>query len=473
MSKIYKKGRGNRSALEKQMEREVQEIIDQNNIDISEIELPKTQDQLRDLRNSLQEQYVSPTSSEELKGESSAKTEEPTPSFKEESSGSEEEFESFEEPTENSDSDLPSTETNGEESWELSDFTEIENKHPFSQPFKQEDMFKASGFMEEEPGNPEPGGQVEEIDPTQDMERTSTEKPEEVQDSVEDPWARRRPSAPTGESTGAPEPSGSNNENLELSDEEKKKVKLAQSTGKKASEMLAKQVTNLTCSALEGGAKWYGKMPVTEKKLKKLEATGRIDRHFVVDPATQKTFNHIVEEHKEFLDEVIKVDADQKEDLMKAIMLVAEKHDVQVSPESNLMMVLLNIVITIGQASHQQKKKMERLISKVSDNYVMQSKRIAPLEDENAQLKEQLRVLQGGQSVAPSPSNEQNSTPGQPPRVVSFSPPGEKFIQELGSNDQKRTVETASNEIQTITSDVEGDSVPLKFKRIDLKEVKA
>jgi hypothetical protein len=469
MTKFYTKGKGRKSALERSMINDIETIIEQHDVDMSEFKPATNPNELEDLRNNLVEKYGSPKV--EKKDTTSSQAE---PSQEETDPGSsvEEETESFEQPSETTDADLPSTETSGEETWQLSDFKEVKDNHPFSQPFKEEDMFKASRYMDD--AEDTPSGDVEEIDPTQHMERSQPTTDTEESDSVENPWERRRPAQPQNDTTEVAPPQPSNNNDAPLSEEEKKKVKLANSTGKKASEMLAKQVTNLTCSALEGGAKWYGKLPVTEKKLKKLEATGKLDRHFVVDKATQKTFNHIVDEHKQFLDEVIKIEADQKEDLMKAIMLVAEKHDVQVSPESNLMMVLLNIVITIGQASHQQKKKMERLITKISDQYVLESQRIAPLENENAELKAQLRVLQGGgqPTTQPTVATEDQNDAEPWTKKLKFGESGQKEIKELGSRTEQK-VETASNEIETITSEVEGDNKPQKFKKVDLTSVKA
>ena len=193
-----------------------------------------------------------------------------------------------------------------------------------------------------------------------------------------------------------------------------------------------------------------------------------------VDKANQKTLNHLIDEHKQFLDEVIAIDPDQKEDLMQAIMLVAEKHDVQVSPESNLMMVLLNIAITIGQASHQQKKKMERMISKVSDSYVQQSQRIAPLENENEQLKEQLRVIQGGNSPVAQPvepiQTDNNNNAEEPIKHLAFGTPGEKDISIISKDSNTINsggIETASALMEEVTSKVEGDHRTTHFKKVE------
>jgi len=473
MSSFYKKGRGRKTAMENQHISQIQRIIDNNDVDMQEYNVASNPNELETLRDELKRDFGLPSIEKQDTSSSQADPEPQTDNTKNSDSAETEfdETESFDQPTETENSDLESTEMNVDEKYSISDFKEIENRHPFSQPFKEEDMFKANRFVEDD-ADMEP----EEIDPTKDMS-ISSEKPEE-NDSVEDPWKRRQkiseqPSE-TSSNVKSPSPSGSTSDQP-LSEEEKKKVKLNKSTGKKASKMMAKNVTNLTCGALEGGAKWYGKLPVSEKRLSKLEKSGKLDRHFVVDKETQKTFNHIADEHKDFLDKVIKIDEDQKEDLNEAILLLSEKHDVEVTPESNLLMCLVTIVISLWQVSNEQKKKMDRVISKISDQYVLESQRIAPLEKEVqekqstiAQQEEKIRHLEmkvnGSEFDKDKPKKDQET----PLKKM-------QFTSEKRSEERERQVENATNEIESITNDIEGDKRPQKFtkKKLDTNLVKA
>jgi len=483
MSNWYKKGKGRKSAVEKSQINDVNQLIEQHDIDISEFISPKTPGELSELRTELIGKYGSPEIiKDELPGDKPGENDPPEPSIDEPQSDPNDKTGEFGELKESSTSDIPGLE-NTQDNWKLSDFVENDNRHPMSAPFKKEDLFKASSFGEEPDGEDledEPSEIEENEDPLDDEHRPKEVVKEQPNDSVGNPWEKKRSPEVKTEEPGSPAPANASGENLDLSDDEKKKVKLAKTTSKKASENLAKQVTNLTCTVLEGGAKWYGKLPIREKKIQKLEDEGQLDRHFVVDKATHKTLNHLIDEHKQFLDEVISIDPDQKEDLMQAIMLVAEKHDVQVSPESNLMMVLLNIAITIGQASHQQKKKMERMISKVSDSYVQQSQRIAPLENENADLKEQLRVIQGGgnRMVAPPTPVAQPGAKEEPQdwmRHLSFGTPGEKNIDIMDEDKNVRKnegIETASAIMEEVSSPVEGDHRTTHFKKVNIDDVK-
>jgi hypothetical protein len=271
--------------------------------------------------------------------------------------------------------------------------------------------------------------------------------PEQVNDSVQNAW-----DLPTEapDRSGAIERLGSDSAPEEDSD----KVALAESTSKKATESLAKQSAKIFEFIVEWGVKKYSK--VSDKQLDRMEQEGTIDRNFLI--SQNKTVADLVDEHNDLIDEIIKVDPDQREDLIEALMLLAEKHQVKMSPESNLAMVVVTIIISLAKAGYDHKQQMKKTLRKVSDTYTMQKTALADAERRNAELQARLDNM------------EKPEQPDEPVKTLSFDMPKKDKPSLSISKDEpverNREISEAESELEEITSKVDEGNVKPKKKRV-------
>jgi hypothetical protein len=447
MSSFYLKGRGRKTAQEKSLISDIEKIISENDLKASDLDQASSVEELEALRDNLQNEFpgsASEGTSRSFKAPDNMDGEEPAP--KEPSNDVDPEPAPKE--TENFDSPEMSDGV-FEDNYKLSDFEELNTSHPFTAEFKEEDMFKASEFSERfnehgGSGESDPGA----VENSVNDPGTDAPSPElSAQESAPQPW--EVPSEPTPQSSSPVEITGPENP------EDEKKVKLARSTSKKATKSFAKQMTNLTCMGMEGGAKWFGK--VKESDLKKLEKQGKIDRDWIFDQQSGKSVKQWIDQNNEFLDEVINIDEDTRDELEEAILLVAEKHDIQVSPESNLMFILLNIAFTIGKASWDHRKMMKRTLDRISDNYTLNAKMYNEQQVELEQLREYKRNSQRNKTNG-SETPEQET----PIKELSFDKAGsDKPSLSVKKEDPQveRKVEGATAILEEVTSTIEGDDM--------------
>jgi hypothetical protein len=390
MSSFYKKGKkGRNTSLENHAIKEIQEIMEANGID--SVETATTPEELYALRDKLKNKYGSKAEApkEEPK---QAPVEEPKQDPVEEPKQ-----DPVEAPAENPKEEFELTPTeeeapasSPEHHFKISDFQPVQEINPFTAPFKKEDLFKAENeFRLDE----------EEVKPPTEDKFSQHELPEHT-DATPNAWeiAKSRGDKPI-ESLEVEEVSSSSDE---------MKVKPQSETSKKATKSLAKQSAKIFQFISEWAVKRYAK--VSEKNLNKMEEQDLIDRNFMVNG---KTVAELIEDHNDLIDEMIKVDEDMKEDLVDALMLVAEKHQIEMSPESNLAMVVITIMISLGKAGYDAKQEMRKTLRKISDTYVLNKRGLQQAQDENAQLREEIKQLRsnngnmGEQPTAQAPADPQ------------------------------------------------------------------
>lgn len=424
MSKWYSKGKGRKSAYEHETIGKINSLIDAHNIDITTYESPTNPEELKELHETISSKYPSdqpapePTKPEEPKVESDPQPEDPTPQ-------AEETPEVSAEPT--------------PLDYNLSDFQPVTQINPFSESFKKEDMFKANDFgkLPEE----------EQIELTDDAPITD--------DSVPDAWEVAKQDRLKRDTSTIETPEA------EPTKEDKEKVALSEKTSKKATLSLARQGAKLFEFISELAVKKYSK--ISDKRLQNMEDKDLIDRNFIV-PSSNKTVADVVDEHNELIDELVKVDPETREDLIEAIMLVAEKHQIKMSPESNLAMVVITMILTLGKVGYDQKQSMNKMLQKVSNQYTLSKTAMIESEKRNAKLQEQLNELQ--QKAFQQPTNNAESKP-EAVKELKFNMPKRKkksLSVEKSEPKQEREVEEATSMIPTITSKIEGDTKPTTNK---------
>jgi len=439
MSKIYLKGKGRKSALEQQMVEESEKIIAENNVDISTLDLPKTPDELRDFRNDLKAKYGEATPQPKQKEPSSTQDDlEPST----ESSDVE-----FDQPEPVAQSEEPSTPVTRK--FDLSEFEPVETSNPFFESFPEEDMHKATSDF---PVFNEPEPVVE------------TAQPSVPNDSVPDAWELMRQKREKTQAIGGLESAVDSVEAETIPASDTNKVPLADSTKKKATESMARQMAKITTFLTELGVKKVSK--ISEKHLDRLEEQGLIDRNFDVNG---KTVTELLDDHNDLIDKMIEVDPQSKNDLIEAIKLVAEKHQIEMSPESNLAMVVVTIIISLAQAGLSQKREFKKTLKKISDTYTMQKRQIAPMEaeiqklrDENARLNRN-GVAPAQAPVIPMPFPEGNTESSEAPiRELSFrnQPPDNSGINVRRNSNEKVTEAKAM--LDEIDSEVDEGTVVIK-----------
>jgi len=448
MSSFYNKGKkGRNTSLENHAIQEIVNIMEKNGID--EVETVTTPEDLYALRDKLKAKYGSAQNTDtvqskrgNIKAETKAPVQENLDPVPDPDPDPKEEFTLTPE-------DEITTEKSSNPHFNLSDFVEVKDINPFSAPFKQEDMFKASNEFALTPN--------EETATTHD--RFGNNPLPENSDATPNAWeiAKQR---------GASEKpiERLDVETVESSDE--MKVKPQSETSKKATRSLAKQSAKIFQFISEWGVKKYSK--VSEKHVAGLEEQDLIDRNFMVNG---KTVAELVEEHNDMIDELIKVDEDAKEDLVDALMLVAEKHQIEMSPESNLAMVVVTILISLGKAGYDAKQEMRKTLRKISDTYVLNKRGLQQAQDENAQLRAELRMLRSnngnmGSVQPPAPEVPEES----PVKSLSFGSNGDKAQKPSLSiikpvEITERNIEEASAELEEIDSEVEGDQRPKKKRK--------
>lgn len=437
MSNWYKKGRGRMSSVEKATVSQINDIIEEFGVDISYYEAPTTPNELNDLKDGLIAEFGQPklkkdkfpeskNSLEEAEAEAKLKAESNS-----QDSDIEQTSEEFElEENKPADNIVESSKT---DAFEITDFEEVNTPNPFAEEFKKEDMYKVSNFTDPEPldSQIDPVNQIESVPNAWDIAKTTQEKPTTLEINSATPISP--------ETTQTPE--------------EKEKVKLAKKTGKVATENIAKQGAKIFEFITEIGIKKYSK--ISDKHLEKLEEQDLIDRNFIVKG---KTVSELIEEHNDLIDELIKTDPEMREELIEALMLVAEKHQIEMSPESNLAMVVITMLLTLGKAGYDQKKAIKKLIKKVSDQYTLGKHALSEANERNKALQQQLdNVKLNNERIPLVQTPETEPVDPAPIKELSFGDNSSK--PSLGLNLQPRSREIVEEEsiLEEITSEVSGD----------------
>jgi hypothetical protein len=373
MSNWYKKGKGRKSSVENASIRTVNDLIEQNNIDISKYDSPTTPNELYELRNKLLEEYGSPVIKKDvLPSETTENVSAQEPILDDSSKTNFQEPEPVETPVE--------SQTQSTRTFELSDFVEQKSDSPFTDEFPAEDMHKATSDFPSYVPEPTPPPES-----SQAIEQVSN-------DSVPDAWEQMKKKRDRGSALGT--------ETVEATAEpvsstpKSDKVPLADETKRKATESMARQMAKITTFLAELGVKKVSKL--SDKHIDKLEDQGLIDRNFEVNG---RTVAELLDDHNDLIDKMIEVDPQSKNDLVEAIKLVAEKHQIEMSPESNLAMVVVTIIISLAQAGLSQKKEFKKTLKKISDTYTMQKRQIAPMEEEIARLRAENIAQNNGSAI--------------------------------------------------------------------------
>jgi hypothetical protein len=441
MSSFYKRGRGRKTTHEKDILKEVNDIIDANDVDTSEMEIIDNFDDLQNFRDDLVRKY------------GKVREEEPE-QVEEKPSAKKEQTEQFElEETE----DKPTEQiTTSNDEYSLSDFTEVKTQHAFSEGFKEEDLYKAENSFEQEP------------EPTNSGSEALSEPTEQAQpnDSVPDAFAEARKARKTRQRIE----SVNNDDEVsdEKSEESERKAKLSKTVSKKATKNVARQTAKIVTFLMEGGAKWYGKVP--DKTLDKLEQQGKIDRHYVYDKNKNKTVAELVDEHNTFLDEVVKVDADTHDDLVEALMLVAEEHEIEVSPTNNLLLVILSMGISLFQASHTQKKEMQRTLKKMQDNYQLEIVRNGQLKQEVEQKDNKIAELEAQIKSLSFGSQNNNASESGVTQLSFGDSPKKPSISVVKGAERKRDFKEAESMLEEVTSTVQESSEAIEQAKANNKK---
>jgi len=278
-------------------------------------------------------------------------------------------------PSDNSSIETDNTDFGQTDSFDLGDFEETTTTNPLSAPFKSEAMFKL------DPLNTE----AENI---ASQESSSNSLGSDGTDAVKSAWEIAK------EQQDDPQPSSQekldaanrlkSNVEPESTEESENKTKLAKSTSKKATKSLAKNAAKVFEFLTEWGTHKYGK--ISDSYLDKLESKGLLDRHYVLDPEQGKTIAQLIDQHNESISK-IKTDPDASDDLVEAMLLVAEKHEIEVTPETNLAMVVISMIVSLARESHEQKMLMKRTLRKATDNYTLGVRQVQTMEQEIERLK--------------------------------------------------------------------------------------
>ena len=459
MSKWYKKGKGRKSALENAQVKDIEILIEEHGIDILEYDSPTTPQELSDLRTNLINKYGTPPIKKDV-FPSDVKKSEPTIEQTQEPAPEAESGETFEEPelTEPiAETSSPSTKT-----WDLSDFKPKETTSPFEASFPEQDMFKAvDSFPQIEP------------EPTPEPSATPTEPT----DSTPNAWeVLKNRNEKLGALERIDDPDSEESKGTSNTDGEKK-VAMSSEARKKSSEAFARQTAKIFTWLSESGVKYFSK--VKDKHITELEQEGLIDRNYQVGG---KTVAELLDQHHELIDEMVKVDPQSKNDLIEAIKLVAQEHEIEMSPMANLGMVIVTILLTMGQAGIQTKREFKRHLKVVSDQYVINKRQIAPMEDEIRQLKSKLSQQENG-SVSAQPSSFsapveiETPAPAKPPiKELSFKPKDKSGLNIQRSTPQE--IEEEISGIEEIGSEVDEGTVTVKkngkkaVKRVKKKTAK-
>ena len=449
MSSFYqRKGAGRPNATEKKLVSEIEKIISENDLDSSDVKVCETVTDLQNLRDRMKDEYSSSASSAHEDPESESEDYEapdPVEKTKPEETNVEEErsLESFDDV-------------------KMSDFEEIKPDHAFVGNFDPADLHKinpnASSNISDD-SYPAPP------DPQEDRPKTAWEIKKEMASKVDtserlDAFDEQPDdSAPEPSAKQAPEPVKDSSEAV-LSEDEEKKIKLAKSASKKATKSLARQSAKIFEWILEIGVKKFTK--ISEKYLRKLEADGEVDRHLEITD-NGKTIAQVVEAHNDNIDEIIKVDPDDRDDLIEAIMLVAEEQDLKASPMANLGMVIMTMGITLGKAGYDAQKQTKKLIKQGIDNYVVGVQKLNEKDKEIEFLKKQLSFQNGstnGFNTVQPPEPAKNETairqlsfgadiPEKP--TISFGKPEHDQVKE-------REFKEAENMLETVGSEISGEA---------------
>lgn len=425
MKNIYQTGKaGNKTLLEKKAVKDIQYYISNHNAVIDKV--ATTPDELYSLRDKLKSEYgeipiTSETPSSDSTSKSKIKNKITDPDIQPELESNSEEFDipegnfesepSYSEPTTSIDSEEIL------ENYNLSDFEEIKPGNSFDAPFKQDDLFKADNQFE--------------IDNNNHENNFSNE--EEVIQSVRNPWESRAETAEENEAIKSQSPTEEveeitvHKEDVELSEEEKDKIALAKKTSAIATKSLAKQTAKIFDWITTGGAKWYSK--ISDKKLDQLEEKGLLDRNFILDDG--RTISSLIDEHNELIDELLETDPEMLDELIDALLLVAQKHEIQVSPEANLGMVVITMLISKFKTGHDAKKQINKVLKKSQDIYLIQTRNLADAESRASQAEEELARLKAEKSI---PSDNSDNSEEENIRRISFGSNNKKVNQIAGAN---------------------------------------
>ena len=342
--------------------------------------------------------------------------------------------------------------------YDLEDFVEAKHENPFFDEFREEDLFKAGSFIESNEDAPSKFDEPELLESEDVIDQG---------DATPNAWDNRKGNKDRSEAMKriqSDSETSSDTDSSTSSESDPEKVKLAEKTSKIATRSLAKQSAKLFEWVSELAVKKYSK--VSDKKLEGMEEKGLLDRSYILPNG--QTVAELIEDHNSMVDELVSTDEDTREELTEALMLVAQKHKIEVSPEANLAMVVITMLIGLAKAGHDQKKIMDKTLRKISDTYIMQKRTLVEAQDRAEIAENRLANLQNNGMPAPS---EQSMPPENPSPILESAPRNLSFNTDETKRESKksltivkdevittREVKQAESELDEIDSFVEGDT---------------
>jgi hypothetical protein len=475
--------RGALQGVERELIAEIEAMCENKGIDVRTLDVASNVEELRDLRDAVELRGAEKSASDTNTNNNSDKPTSTTDKAADTNAEAANKEESFEAPEETKPNAEPTPEPSEFEktgkSFDMADFVPQDNSNPFATEFIKEGREYATGEVNigqpEAVESPAPDPKPERTPSVESVsEATPVEAVEPVNDSVASPW----------DVSTDNEVEVNNRESQvdqDLNSDDPEKVKLAETTKKKATKHIAKQAANLYAIVVEKAGKWTGQ--ISEKTLTKLENEGKLDREFVIDDQTGETVDRFVDNHNDNLTAAVKLDEDVKDDFQEALELVMEKHQWEVTPEVNLAIVAISGFATTIQQARQCRNESMKVLDKASKTYQMVTYELTEahsrndeLEAQIAELQAQLSASKNGQaqpSVQPSvPATENNLTVVTPPpiRKGSFNKKEADGIIEPAA---ERNVDFTEEEnmIETITSPILEEK-PSIVKKTTKKTVK-
>jgi hypothetical protein len=466
MAKIpfYKRTKpGALSTEERNLTEAIESLCQKNNVSADSLKIARTVEDLEELKKSLETTAGKPSSSESSSEEVSETAPDQNFDVDLETEKALEKKPSVEkthqEPIPSSKPDISST-------FEMSDFVPQENSNPFTSQFKTEGRDYTKGEVNV--------GGDQKIDVNNTEAGSKTQRTPTVDEVPE-----IGTTAPANDSTPAPWAVNTDNE-IEVNNREKglqddinsddpEKVKLAESTKKKATKHISKQAANLYAIIVEKTGRYAGEIP--EKRLDKLEREGKLDRQFIIDEKSGETVEKFVDDHNKRLKDLVKLEDDVKEDFQEALELVMEKHQFEVTPEVNLAIVTISGFATTIQQARQCRNESMKVLEKAERTYKLVNEQLAQSYDRNRELEQQLLELkvQMKERESGSPARVVNLPVNQgEPAIKSgtFSKPNTDEV-----SHGEKTITESENLIETITSQIEGENVSFSKKR-EVKQAK-
>lgn len=164
----------------------------------------------------------------------------------------------------------------------------------------------------------------------------------------------------------------------------------------KLSDTATKQMVSTGVDLLCSGIEWAGRKVacVDIWKLRKLEMAGKLNLQMpIMNDGT--TVEQWAKNHNNAVDSSIVIDDESREDLINATLLVAEKHNFEVTPEMNLGLTLGAIIVKVGSSAIALRNDSNKMLKEAQYMYETQFKKIEELQKEN----ERLRKMQEDQNT--------------------------------------------------------------------------